>query len=376
MWTSSEARCGIASYTASLVQELGVLGVEVDLVGVPYTDRDPARRRADLDRLNAADLIHLQHEYTFFGGIAPGASSLPTWLRGLHRPHVVTAHTVFTARELLRVDLETRPRQRLAKRILAALPQFRRSVERTPFAGASAWIVHTEAARERFRRQQFPAERIHVLPAGIPPVAEAGGGAAEVEALRRRLGWGPGRVVAIFGYITPDKGYELALEAVGALPTPVHLLIAGGTRVEHERAYLDQLEARIAASKLAARTAITGYLTDPEVRTAMELADLVLVPHTAANGSYSVMVALGHGRPVLAADLACFREIQERTGSLDLFQAGDARSLQDRLAFLLASAGTRRQLAEKARAFAEEQSWASVAKQTAGIYREWIGSGK
>ncbi|MBM3458086.1 MAG: glycosyltransferase [Armatimonadetes bacterium] len=370
LWTSWETRCGIASYASSLARELEKLGVTVEVVRVPYTSRDAAAREADLERLNSADLVHLQHEYTFFGGVAPGASSLPQWLRRLRVPHVVTAHTVFTARELLRVEQESRPRQRIAKQLLAALPGYRRSVEREPFARARAWIVHTQAARARFASFGFPADRIAVLPAGIPSPCSEGGDPEALEDFRQRHRLGPGKVAAVFGYVTPDKGYELVLAALRALPIPLQLLVAGGTRVEHEAAYLARLEAEAARQGLHDRVRVTGFLDDAGIHSAMALADLVLVPHTAANGSYSVMVALGHRRPVLASDLPCFRDLQQQWGCVELFRAGDAVALQERMAFLLASAGARDRLIGAASRFAEERSWAAVARQTLAVYEE------
>jgi glycosyltransferase involved in cell wall biosynthesis len=368
MWTSWQTRCGIAAYSAALVRELEALGHQVEIVPVPYTERDPAAAEDRVRRSNAADLVHIQHEYTFFGGIAPGASSLPAYLSRLTVPRVVTGHTVFTARELLRVDQETRPRQRLAKRLLSALPLYRASVERAPFAGAAAVIVHTEAARQRLQRWRIPEERLHVQPAGIPLPAAAGGSPEEVAAFRTRHQIPEGRVVALFGYVTADKGYELVLEAMTRLPPGFSFLIAGGSRTEHEQPYMAALQAEIRRRNLEARVRISGFLEEAEIRSAMTLADLVVVPHLAANGSYSVMFALGHGRPVLAADLPCFREIAENHQCAELFPAGDAEQLGAALGRLLASYGTRTRLAEHARAFAAERSWKVVAERTAAIY--------
>src|SRR5579883_2855038 len=239
MWTSWGERCGIASYTGSLVTALLELGVEVEVVPVPYTDRDPARFAETVRRLNDADLVHVQHEYTFFGGVAPRSSSLPDYYARLDVPRVVTAHTVFSAAELLRLPQETRWRQRLAKQLLAAIPRYRRSVEVQPFAGAAGVIVHTEAASDRMVTRGLPKQRLHVLPAGIPPRGETTPEA--VEAFRERFALQGCRVLTIFGYVTADKGYEVALQAVKSLPPQVKLLIAGGTRVERESGYLEQL---------------------------------------------------------------------------------------------------------------------------------------
>lgn len=366
MWTSWETRCGIATYTAALTDALRDLGVEVDVVRVPYTNRDPDEMRKTLAQLNAADLAHLQHEYTFFGGIAPGVSSLPAYYRGLQVPRVVTAHTVFTAAELLRVKHETRPRQRLAKRLLSRYPPYRAYVERQPFLGAEAVIVHTDAARERMIERGIAAERVHVLAAGVPRPVEASPGL--VEELRSRYGLAGYRVATIFGYVTADKGYETALDALRSLPPTIKLLIAGGTRIESERGYLLQLEREIEARGLADRVTITGFLDDAEVAAAMALSDVVLVPHLAANGSYSVMVALSYGRPVIASDLPCFRDIHAAGDCVELFPVGDERALADRLGFLMASASARRHLAAAAERFAAERSWEAVARRTAAIY--------
>jgi glycosyltransferase involved in cell wall biosynthesis len=373
MWTSWQTRCGIAAYTASLVGELRRLGVVVDVVPVPYTDRDPARAAETVARLNEADLVHVQHEYTFWGGIAPMASSLPAYYRQLRPPRVVTAHTVFTAAELLRLDTERRPRQRLAKRLLAAYPPYRRHLEAAPFLGAEAVVVHTEAARDRMIARGVRAARVHVLPAGIPSAATAE--PDSVARFQREHRLAGRKVMTIFGYVNPDKGYEVALEALAKMPEAVKLVIAGGPRVEQEQPYLDTLERGIEEQGLAERVAITGYLEDAEVAAAMAATDLVLVPHTAANGSYSVMVALSHGKPVLASDLACFQEIAEQSACVELFTAGDETALAERAGFLLASAGTRSRMADAARQLAAERGWVEVARRTLAIYEEAVRSG-
>lgn len=368
MWASTEERCGIASYTRALVEPLRREGAEVDVVVVPYTDRDPAHAATTLERLNRADVVHLQHEYTFWGGVAPGSSSLPRYLAALKRPWVVTAHTVFTAAELLRVAQETRPRQRLAKTLLAALPSYRASVERAPFQGAAAVIVHTEEARDRMLRRGIRPERLHVLPAGIPEPARAPS-AETLAAFHETHGLNGSKVVTLFGFITPEKGYETALDALKSLPPVVKLLVAGGARVEREEPHVEALRAAIKERGLERRVAITGFLPDADVATAMAASDLVLVPHLAANGSYSVMTALSYGKPVIASNLACFAEIAADGGGVELFDVGDETMLAERIGYLLASAGARSQLAAAAGAYAARRSWATVAAATAKIYR-------
>ena len=59
-------------------------------------------------------------------------------------------------------------RQRVAKQLLSVYPPYRNYVERAPFLGAGAVIVHTEAGKERLVRRGVRPERVHVLPAGMP----------------------------------------------------------------------------------------------------------------------------------------------------------------------------------------------------------------
>lgn len=376
MFGSRGGRCGIASYTADLIAALRQCesDLEVDLVEAPYLDRDPAAFRERLRLLNAADVVHIQHEYTFFGGIKPGASSLPGYLQRIERPIVMTPHTVFSARELLRVDQETRPRQRLAKELLSRIPRYRRTVELVPFAAAGALIVPTRKARECLAGRGIPAGRIHVIPWGMPPAPAPD--PDRVTAWKERLKPPGARLATIFGYVNPDKGYELALEALRPLPPQLRLAIAGGTRVEHERGYLAGLCRRIIELGLAERVKVTDYLEPEDVAAVMSVSDLVLLPHTAANGSYSLMLALGAGKAVLASDLACFGETAEEAGCPELFPTGDARALSDRLGFLTASAAARRRLEQAALGLRAARDWSVVAAQTAAVYRQVLDPGR
>ncbi len=85
------------------------------------------------------------------------------------------------------------------------------------------------------------------------------------------------------------------------------------------------------------------------------------------------MVALAYGKPVLASDLACFREIAEAGGGVELFPVGDERALAERLGFLLATQSARRELAAAAERYALTRSWSSVAERTLELYRAAVG---
>jgi len=81
--------CGIATYSRSLVAYLEK-NAEVDAVSLD------CENRAQLDKLaaqmNACDLIHIQHQYPFFGGMAIHRNRFRKLLSKLRKPLVVTIH--------------------------------------------------------------------------------------------------------------------------------------------------------------------------------------------------------------------------------------------------------------------------------------------
>lgn len=362
MWAPCRERFGIASDTASLAGELRRQGVEVEMVPVPYGDRASAPTGETLQRLNAADLIHLQHDYPFFGGVAPRASSLPLYLSRLKRPRVVTAHTVSSAAELLGLPAEERLRQRLAKQLLSASPSYRRSVERMPFDGAAAVIVHSTEARERMLARRLPPDRVRVVSPGVPTAQEAIP-AAQIEGLRARLGLEGFRVVGLFGCAPPEPGFETALDALRRLPPAVRALVvnapsSGGS-----------LGALVREQGLEGRVTLVLEEGEGESGPLMAVSDVVLVPHTSEADSHAARAALGWGRPVLASDLPLFRQIHAECEAVELFPIGDAAALTERLGFLLASASARKRLSERAREYAARRTWSAAAEETLVIYR-------
>jgi phosphatidylinositol alpha-mannosyltransferase len=104
----------------------------------------------------------------------------------------------------------------------------------------------------------------------------------------------------------------------------------------------------------------------------MAASELVLAPHTQATGSYSVMIPLTYGKPVIASDLAIFREINDRGGCVDIIPNRDSAALANRAGELLSNPSRRAELAAKARAFARSHAWPAIAARTAQVYEAAI----
>lgn len=367
MLTTVGERCGIAAYTRALVAGLKTLP-DLEVVVVPITEgRQPtAHYREQAARLNAPDIdvVHIQHEHSFWGGILPKASAFWEMRYLIEKPTVLTAHTTYALAEMLRLKTERRPHKWLAKQMLVRNKPYRESVEIAPFTTALT-IVHTTAARKALIARGAKPGFVYVVPTGIPPPLTAPTGG---QAFREKFGLADRRLITLFGYVSFNKGYELTLEILPSLPADVTFVIAGGPRNADMEPYAAQLKERIAQAGLSERVVMTGFLDDTEVAEAMAASEIVLVPHTEATGSYSVTIPLTHGKPILASDLDCFREISERIDCVQLFRAGEAGDYREKLTALLSDPARRAQLASAATKYAERFSWPRVAALTRDVY--------
>jgi glycosyltransferase involved in cell wall biosynthesis len=371
MVTTVGDRCGIAAYTRALVAGLETMpGIEVEVVPITEGRQPTAHYVAQASRLNAPDVhvVHIQHEHSFWGGILPRSSAYWEFRYLVKKPLVLTAHTTYSLAEMFGMRTERRPLKRIAKHLLLLNRSYRDSVEIAPFTTAFT-ITHTEEGRDALLARGANPSYVRVVPVGIPDTVPA---PTEGRAFREKFRLGEQRLITLFGYLVPSKGYELTLEILPRLDRNIRFVIAGGPRTADSDSYAAGLRREIDARGLKDRVTITGVLSEEEIAEAMAASELVLAPHTMATGSYSVTIPIGYGRPVLASDLACFREINARFACLELFRAGDAEDYGRKMDALLADEPRRRQLAGAAREYAARTSWPKVAELTRDVYRAAI----
>ena len=361
MYTTIGERCGIADYSAALLPGLRA-HVDVDHVVLQPNRLNPRALAADARRLGAADVAHVQHTYSFFG-VDPLTYTL-AWrlLRGLVRvPLVLTAHTV-------RPPGPARYDGRLGSALanLVGAPAWH-DVE--TFRRADAVIVHARVHRERLLARGIAAERCVVVPPPVPRRVQVA--TAAVRAFRERHGLGTRRVIGVFGFIERSKRLSLLLDALTELDhggAPV-LLVAGGPRLAEHQPLLAELRAEAARADLAERLVVTGYLPQADVAIALEAMDVVVVPYATEDSvSYSLHVALGQGRPVVATALAPTRELRERAACVALVEPHDARELAKTLGGLLDDPAARARLCAAAQEYGAANSVDVTARRTADVY--------
>ena len=368
MFTPWQFRCGISDYSQLLVDALRALPKIADLWVVPTQDLavkggllsalahypSAEREYAQLgERLNqqAADVAHIQHQYFFFGGVAPHKNHAKAFLDALRVPVVMTVHEIAhagaKANFLLRTGITLSNRRNFKHRAIRAL------------------IVHTPADRESLLALGIALEKIHVLIHPTPPAAPM----PHEEDAKIALDLSGKRVVMLFGFLAAKKGHIQALEALPLLPPDVVLVFAGGQHPQDHTDYVPMLRRHITAHNLETRVRITGYMDEAQIPVVMAAADVAVAPFTQTSGSGSLANLFAYGRAIVASDIEPHQVIaREQPGVLELFRAGDAADLAAHIRNILDNSFQHSRLQHAALAYAQQHSYLEMARQTAQIY--------
>lgn len=359
-------QCGIASFTRDLVQGLeqaagDALKTRVIAMGdgnqysypaeviseLPEADPDAYLEAARLAN-GSSDVVCLQHEYGIFGGDA--GEHILRLARALERPLITTLHTV----------LPDPNRQEL--RILQELA--RRSERVVVMSRAAIPILS--------QRYGIPVGKIRLIRHGAPrlpldPQAKA------------KLGLEDRVVMSTFGFIGPGKGLEYAIDAVGRLaedhPELLYLVLGRvHPRLEAGQgpAYRQRLEERVRELNLSDQVRfVDRYLSLEELSLYLSATDVYLTPYPGRNqiSSGTLTYALAAGRAIVSTPYLYAQDVLgEGRGLLVPFSDPDAMA-----------AGLRRVLEEqellatlqrRARAFAKQLPWPTVARQYLELFHE------
>ncbi len=239
--------------------------------------------------------------------------------------------------------------------------------QRSMIEAADAIILHCEMARhaltELYRPSAAARTRMHVLPHGNYVTQYDVD--ADASAARAALALPPaGRIFAFVGSIRGYKNVAELLDAfvgVAELGPDDRLLVCGKPlpkklgRELKERAAADprivlRLE-RIAEAQLS------GIL---------RAADAVVLPFRDILTSGSAILAMSHGRPVIAPAMGCLPETLPADASL-LYDPDAPDGLRD--AMRDAAASDLRSMGLRARAWADTIDWGPIAVETAKLYR-------
>lgn len=375
VWVSSwDRRCGIADYSKALFNSVSS-SLQAEGDKLVLASLDEFRNSFELLSFIHSEkptLVHFQHEYGLFGGKNPPYYWFPELVDGLKRDFrniklTATAHTVLDPQ----YSFPTKhtgvqaPIRFLANSLL--LPSLQK------IWGERTWgLLDGVVCHSRHQVESLLASgnvRVEVLPHFV---------FNEQTHPNSKEKWEIGEKVLnsqrpftlIFGFISSDKGQDLAVEAMVQLKAKGEavplLVLAGGTRRKEDETYLQHIQKRIEEAGLQNDVVITGYVPLSWFDVLFQKAKLVIAPFRTTSGSGSLAQAFARSAPVLTSTLPLNAELTERVpGVLEFFTQGDAESLANQWMKLLKDDSRLKQLSEQSRLYARKYSISETGKNLA-----------
>lgn len=212
--------------------------------------------------------------------------------------------------------------------------------------------------------------RVTVIPNGIDP--EDLQPVGDLDALRREFAGPDEQLVLLVGRLVYEKGFQLALEALGGPDGIVERV--GGVRflVAGSGTHEAELKAQAAELGLLEHGTFLGWIGDDVLHSLYRIADLTVVPSIYEPFGLVALEAMASGCPCLVADTGGLREVVPN-GRVGLrFTARDSKSLARRLEQVLTDERLRDRLVAEASEHVLRFDWNDVARQTAATYTSML----
>lgn len=206
---------------------------------------------------------------------------------------------------------------------------------------ADRYIAVSEAAGRRLLEAGMAPERLVLVPDCVDPSHVDPAVDAEYGALLESAG---GPLVAAVGALTPEKGFDVLLDAWPEVLRRVpaaHLVIAGDGPLWKELLQR-RLELRIRSS-----VRLLGYRE--HVGPLLARADLFVMPSRSEGLGSAALEAMWCGLPVVASNVGGLPEAVEKGVTGALVPPGDPRRLAEAVAELLSDPDRRRRMGKAAR---------------------------
>jgi len=113
----------------------------------------------------------------------------------------------------------------------------------------------------------------------------------------------------------------------------------------------------------------TDFIPDEQLSTAYGAIDVLCYPSIHSTESGGLLLALSHGKAVIASDVPPAKE-KEKLGALITFKTNDAEDLAEKIKFLLGNEAERLKLEDATTKYCEATTWSKVAHQHVALYQE------
>jgi len=205
-------------------------------------------------------------------------------------------------------------------------------------------------------------DRVFVVPPGVDlsmfqPIDRA-------EA-RRKIGYGPGRLLLFVGRLERLKGVEVAIRALALLRDRQHddvrLLILGEDSRDGDESEMDRLKAVASAAGVRDRVDFLGSVAHHELPYFYSAADVTVMPSYSESFGLVGLEAQACGRPVVGSDVIGLRSVVRDEVSGYLVADHEPAAYAERLGRLLADPELAQQMGRRGRLLAQRFSWTRTA---------------
>ena len=361
-------KCGIATFTADLVNSIGQLKKLKDQRVISIDGRrlfKPAYEgiehkigrdfiedyvlMADFLNHSSVNVVNIQHEFGIFGG--ESGEYICAFLDKLKRPAATTLHTVLP-------NFENK-----AKEV------FNKIVGRS-----AAIVVLNETTRSLVKQYGVPAKKVKLIPHGCPDLPLVPSAKVKpVLGLKNKI------VLSTFGLLSKGKGIEHVIQALPALikrdPRIVYYVLG----VTHPQVKRTDGEAyRNMLLKMAKNLGLRGhvkflnrFLSKPELFNYLQATDVYITPYLSPNqvSSGTLSYALAAGKAVVSTPYLHAKEaLGEGRGVFCKFN--DPSSIAERVTEIIENKPLRRSLEHKAYMYSRKFTWPLVAKKYLALFDE------
>jgi len=371
-------QCGIATYLENLIDPIIPLKKEIEHVlfaeeippgdtrastGKDYRGNQPTllrnwTRRQPPDRLLKdlqeydPDILHIQHEWAFFGPYDPGLPRILQYTKQRGAANIITWHTVFAQDEM---DAA------ISRRFFNAVKPF-----------TDIHIVHDVNSHSNLLRYDVNPARVRLLPMSAYPVRNI----PQDEARRKLLPekYWEKKILITGGFLLPNKGVEKIILAMSAIPgKDLALICIGGSHPWSERVYRDYRSLVLETAKQTGVDLHLDYrfMDDEEIAWYMACADITILYYgrTLSGTSGWSRRAISSKRPIICTDVKLMSDLQEGVHCLKV-PPGNIARLSAAIRTLLGDKALGEKLAENAARYAEEISHENTAKKLLELYEE------
>ncbi len=347
--TFPPTQCGIATYTANLVDGLRTCGLDTrvlrivddgeggsdvnDVVGHWVRGR-PGRSASAAAMMSPFDSVLVQHEFGIYPGVE--GADVVDFVERCGPPVFAVLHTV--------LETPTRTQRRIVDALASA---------------SELVIVHTAVAAERLVRvQDIAPSKVAIVPHGATPNLRGRPSLRSAEPM-----------VLTWGLLGPGKGIERGIEAVAQMRSvglAVRYVVAGQThpnvRLREGERYRESLQELARVRGVADLVDFaSGYRSWESLRALVRSADLVLLPYDSRDQVTSgvLVEALAAGRPVVATAFPHAIELSA-TGAVTIVDHGSTDGIASAAMTILTDQRRRASMRAAARAEGACYAWPIV----------------